>query len=472
MLRIGCIGFGGGSALIPVMYQELVHQDRLVSEGEFNKDVVVAAITPGALPVEIATGIGRNVAGIPGMILASVCIALPGTVMTVVVAAFLAMFGNTITRQINFLAIGVSAYIIYVLYCYVHSTVQDASSSGQRIPCLLTTLAVVVLTAGGNLCDALEVDWVPLFSISTANVMAVAFFLIFFLRGNYHVFNVIPALAVAIAYVLSVGKHHLIPVMPYKYLLQLVMAAMSAWGLFAEFRRERVAASGSLVPTLKETGGWLVFLALLTLPALFSYDNGLLLYVVKGCLSTLISFGGGDAYLAVATGMFVSAGIISRADFYNKVVATANAFPGSILCKVLSGVGYFAGYRATGSIAVGLLVALAGFAASVATSGFTFSVVACIYERFEQIRLFHIIRNIIRPIISGLLITVAISFFTECMNVGSSARWPDLCAPLLCLVLAVGCALFTRRWGHRPLRMVLLCAGISILVCNAFELFF
>ena len=312
---------------------------------------------------------------------------------------------------------------------------------------------MVALTAGGNLCDALDVDWTPIFSISTANVMAVAFFLIFFLRGNYHRSNVIPAFAVAVAYVLSVGKYHLIPVMPFKYLLQLTMAIMAAWGLFSEFRREQVTASGSLVPTLKETGSWILFLALLALPALFAYDNGLLLYVGKGCLSTLISFGGGDAYLAVATGMFVSAGIISRADFYNKVVATANAFPGSILCKVLSGVGYFAGYRATGSIAVGLLVALAGFAASVATSGFTFSVVACIYERFEQIRLFHIIRAVIRPIISGLLITVAISFFTECMNIGASARWPDLCAPLLCLVLAVGCALFTHRWGHRPLRM-------------------
>lgn len=472
MLRIGCIGFGGGSALIPVMYQEVVHQYHLVTESEFNKDVVVATITPGALPVEIATGIGRNVAGIPGMILASVCIALPGTVMTVVVAAFLAMFGSAITRQINFLAIGVSAYIIYVLYCYVHSTIQEASQSGKRISCLLTTLTVVALTAGGNLCDALDVDWTPIFSISTANVMAVAFFLIFFLRGNYHRSNVIPAFAVAVAYVLSVGKYHLIPVMPFKYLLQLAMAIMAAWGLFSEFRREQLTASGSLVPTLKETGSWILFLALLALPALFAYDNGLLLYVGKGCLSTLISFGGGDAYLAVATGMFVSAGIISRADFYNKVVATANAFPGSILCKVLSGVGYFAGYRATGSIAVGLLVALAGFAASVATSGFTFSVVACIYERFEQIRLFHIIRAVIRPIISGLLITVAISFFTECMNIGASARWPDLCAPLLCLVLALGCALFTHRWGHRPLRMVLLCAGISILVCNAFELFF
>lgn len=472
MLRIGCIGFGGGSALIPVMHEEVVERHPLVTEEEFNKDVVVASITPGALPVEIAAGIGRNVAGTPGMVLASCCIALPGVLMTVLVSAFLAMFGSAVTRQINFLAIGVSSYIIYVLFCYVRATEQEAAAAGRRIPCILTSLAVALLTCGGNLSDALYLDRTPLFSISTANVMAVAFFLIFFLRGSCHKGNVIPAFAIAIVYVLCVGKRHLIPVMPFKYLLQLTMTALAVWGLAAEFRKERFAAAGTVKPTLKESGVWLVFLAALALPAIFLYEDGIWVYIGKGCLSTLISFGGGDAYLAVAAGMFVSAGIISRADFYNKVVATANAFPGSILCKVLSGVGYFAGYRATGSIAVGLLTALAGFAASVATSGFTFSIVACVYERFEKIQLFHIIREVIRPIISGLLITVAISFFSECMEVGSAARWPDLCAPLLCLLLAGGSALFAKKFGHRPLWMVILCALVSILACNGFEVFF
>ena len=86
--------------------------------------------------------------------------------------------------------------------------------------------------------------------------------------------------------------------------------------------------------------------------------------------------------------------------------------------------------------------------------------------------LLHIIKEVIRPIISGLLITVAISFFGSCMDVGDSARWPDLCAPLLCVLLAAGCTVYHRKFGHRPLRMVILCAVISILACNAFEFFF
>ena len=67
MLKIGFIGFGGGSALIPVIEDEVVEKDRIVTEEEFNDDVMIASITPGALPVEVATGIGRQASGLKGM---------------------------------------------------------------------------------------------------------------------------------------------------------------------------------------------------------------------------------------------------------------------------------------------------------------------------------------------------------------------------------------------------------------------
>ena len=38
MLKIGFIGFGGGSALIPVIEEEVVEKDKIVSEEEFNDE--------------------------------------------------------------------------------------------------------------------------------------------------------------------------------------------------------------------------------------------------------------------------------------------------------------------------------------------------------------------------------------------------------------------------------------------------
>ena len=78
MLRIGCIGFGGGNALIPIMQKALVETSKVVTAEEFNEDVVVSSITPGALPVEIAGGIGSRLYGRLGMFLGALGMALPG----------------------------------------------------------------------------------------------------------------------------------------------------------------------------------------------------------------------------------------------------------------------------------------------------------------------------------------------------------------------------------------------------------
>ena len=55
MLKIGFIGFGGGTALIPVIEEEIVEKNKVVTEEQYNNEVMIASITPGALPVEIAT---------------------------------------------------------------------------------------------------------------------------------------------------------------------------------------------------------------------------------------------------------------------------------------------------------------------------------------------------------------------------------------------------------------------------------
>lgn len=44
MFKIGCIGFGGGTALVPVIESEVVYE-KLIDKDEYTKDVVVWLIT-------------------------------------------------------------------------------------------------------------------------------------------------------------------------------------------------------------------------------------------------------------------------------------------------------------------------------------------------------------------------------------------------------------------------------------------
>ena len=84
MVKVGCIGFGGGSALIPVIEDEIITRQQLDTKENYDQDVVVASITPGALPVELAASLGKRNFGSRGMLLAALSMALPGAFVVVI----------------------------------------------------------------------------------------------------------------------------------------------------------------------------------------------------------------------------------------------------------------------------------------------------------------------------------------------------------------------------------------------------
>ena len=51
-----------------------------------------------------------------------------------------------------------------------------------------------------------------------------------------------------------------------------------------------------------------------SIPAMFLTAKALR-FIGMGWLSSVMSFGGGDAYLSVAQGLFVEGGVINNADF-------------------------------------------------------------------------------------------------------------------------------------------------------------
>ena len=112
MIKVGVIGFGGGNALIPVLEQEVVNEKKLVSKDEYDKSVIAATLTPGALPVEIASGIGLHVGGIGGMLAGGVLMALPGVVFTVLYLMLLSGADSNILQQIQYASIGITAFIL------------------------------------------------------------------------------------------------------------------------------------------------------------------------------------------------------------------------------------------------------------------------------------------------------------------------------------------------------------------------
>ncbi len=465
MFKIGCVGFGGGTALIPVIEDEVVTERQLVDGDEFNKNVLVANITPGALPVEIASGIGRRVCGMPGMVLAATLMALPGTFLTVFLLSLIHRSGDAILRQILFASAGVTAYIIFMLISYAHGTYAECRKNKNAKSGMFFMLLVFVLTSEKALYQILGVAATPIFGVSIVHILILAFFIIFYTNGHFNRPRLAISGVIAVLYCLCVGKMQLIAGAWVPPLLQAIMLILAMYGVRKSINGKIPFSWHSLRKLLKELLCWVGFLALLSVPAMLLYPD-LFVYLWRGLVSAVMSFGGGDAYLAVADGLFVSTGFIGYEDFYSKVVSVATALPGSILCKVLAGIGYILGYGLSASAWAGYAVALSGFACSVAASGATFSCVVYLYERFENLAIFQTIKRYIRPIVAGLLLSVSASMLYQNMSISTSEQWSALWMP----ALTVGLCLVNMRWRRsgriRPFPAVLLSALIAVIVCN------
>ncbi len=81
--RIGAVTFGGGYAMVSLIERELSDRGWL-SAAEFADIVAVSQMTPGPLALNVATYVGRQIAGIPGALSASLGLAAPAFVITAV----------------------------------------------------------------------------------------------------------------------------------------------------------------------------------------------------------------------------------------------------------------------------------------------------------------------------------------------------------------------------------------------------
>ena len=467
MLRIGTIGFGGGNALIPVIEKEVVENGKLVTKRAYDEDVVAACITPGALPVEIAAGIGQRLGGASGMLMAASMMALPGAFFTVLILAVLTGEQGAALLGIRYISIGFGAFIISLLLAYAVKTtaaMQQASKKAFRAMCL-AMIAVFLLSSEKNLYALLGLHMQPVFHLSVISILGLSFFLIIFLGSGFSRKKGILAAVLTAAFLFSGNQLPALSAPVLHDATAALMTVLGFCGLVRSFRSGNEAVDGVKLfkDTLREAFIWLAFALLFALPALMMLP-GSSSFFGEGFLSSLLSFGG-DAYLTIADGLFVQGGTVAAADFYGQLVPVANALPGSILCKILTGIGYLAGFRMGGTSA-GLILALAGFAVSVAASGLIFGLVARLLRTFHDVPVFRQISLWVRPIISGLLLNVALSMLRTNLEIGAGLSVPEAAV----LGLTVGLALFclcllcARRKAMTMPMLVSAAAGLGLIL--------
>ena len=79
--KFGCISFGGGFVLVPILIAEMVEKRQVISMDVFGNLVSIAQVTPGPIGINSATYIGYLQGGVPGGIIASLGLIFPSLVL-------------------------------------------------------------------------------------------------------------------------------------------------------------------------------------------------------------------------------------------------------------------------------------------------------------------------------------------------------------------------------------------------------
>ena len=295
-------------------------------------------------------------------------------------------------------------------------------------------------------------------SLMTIHVFVMMFFLTFYVHGEHSAPKIVTATVLCALYVAGLTAPD---TDAWRFL---TMGAASLMGLLSVYGVASHQELGKLPVdregyrnVSREVFSEMVFAAALSVPALALSRNAFL-FLANGALSSFMSFGGGDAYLTVADGLFVGAGLLDSDTFYGRIAPVVNLFPGSILCKTLSAVGYSVGMAETDSVAVAFSLAIGGFACSVSGSCLSFSAMKYIYQRFGTLPVFALIRNGVRPVVSGLMLSVIVTMLRQGGKVETDAFFLNGVS-LLLAEWALGCFLkFRRKWnGAKIIACLTLC---------------
>jgi chromate transporter len=146
--KIGLISLGGGNSMLKLLEYEAVTYRHWIGEEEFVAMLGASFLFPGLTAVKLSALIGYKTAGIAGMLLAIICLNLPGLVLTLIGYQWLIMHDSPATRKIM---IGVQYGALALLAAATFSVAQSVIGIHFSIPIVLTCVIFFLALALLNL---------------------------------------------------------------------------------------------------------------------------------------------------------------------------------------------------------------------------------------------------------------------------------------------------------------------------------
>ena len=113
-LKIGCVNFGGGYAMLPLLERELVNKKGWTTMDELRDYFAIGQCTPGIIALNVSTFIGTKRKGTAGAVAAALGFLACPIAIILVIAAFLTNFAQLEVVQHAFAGIRVCVCVLIV----------------------------------------------------------------------------------------------------------------------------------------------------------------------------------------------------------------------------------------------------------------------------------------------------------------------------------------------------------------------
>ena len=171
-LKIGCVNFGGGYAMLPLLERELVTKRGWTTMEELRDYFAIGQCTPGVIALNVSTFIGQKRKGVAGAIAAMLGFLTAPIAIILVIAAFLRNFAELEVVQHAFAGIRVCVCVLilqavlrlwkssvvdvftFVLYIVILS-LSALSSFTSLLPFKIPAAVLVVLAGLAGLAASL-----------------------------------------------------------------------------------------------------------------------------------------------------------------------------------------------------------------------------------------------------------------------------------------------------------------------------
>ncbi len=174
MMKTGAFTFGGGYAMISLLYSEFVERQGFLSHGEFMDIVAIAESTPGPIAINMATYIGYKRAGFLGSILSTLGMCLPSFIIIYVISLFFNDFLSIPWVSSAFR--GIQICVIYLILSAGIKMIRQLKKSAFNIVILIATASLMVIFS------IFSVNFSAIFFILISGGLGLLFFLIKFFK--------------------------------------------------------------------------------------------------------------------------------------------------------------------------------------------------------------------------------------------------------------------------------------------------